>query len=271
MPANDPRAAGGLPLSAVNLPLLGSKRAPRTTFQYLLHAVSADGATFGCPSWLVRREHFQAGDQVDFHFPFRTRDGWHRHHGEIVQAALDEENAGQVCRAVFRDRAPLHHPVFASVETGDIAFSTAEGGHVDRDGLLDGVLKDCMLQKRGVSVYFKHLVPLFSRITLFPQEDFGALRSMLLEDVRKRIGANVAAFENWHRLAGEGKLSAPALSRDLDLESLRVATESELETDVLEATFATAAIRPYIDAIRLLEDKLYLNYNTLVLLFAEVL
>jgi hypothetical protein len=261
----------GLPLSAVNLPLIGSRLSPRTAFQYVLHDVGATDVSFACPSWLVRREHFQVGDQIDFHFPFRTADGWHRHHGEIIAAERDEEKTGQVCRATFRERQPLHHPVYASFETGEISFRTEDGKDVARDELLVHVLKDCMLQKRGIAVYFKHLVPLFSRITAFPSEDFGALRAMLLEDVRKRIEANVAAFESWHRDAQNGTLTPATLSRDLDLETLRAATEGEIENDLLDATFDTPVIRPYMDAIRLLEDKLYLNYNTMVLLYAEVL
>lgn len=263
--------SAGLPLSAVNLPLLGSRPTPHTAFQYLLQSVDAEGATFACPAWLVRRESFQAGDRVDFHFPFRTADGWHRERGEIVSATLDEEKSGQICRAVFHDRQPLHHPVYASVETGEIAFRNPAGEFLDRAELLTGVLKDCMLQKRGVGVYFKHLVPLFSRITMFPTEDYGALRAMFLEDVRKRIEANVAAFESWHAQAAEGALTPATLSRDLDLEKLRAATEPEIENDLFDATFDTPVIRPYIDAIRLLEHKLFLNYNTLVLLYAQAL
>ena len=55
----------------------------------------------------------------------------------------------------------------------------------------------------------------------------------------------------------------------VDLEKLRAATEGEIENDLFKATFSTPVIKPYIDAIRLLENKLYLNYNTLVLLYAE--
>jgi hypothetical protein len=40
---------------------------------------------------------------------------------------------------------------------------------------------------------------------------------------------------------------------------------------LFEATFDTPAIKPYTDAIRLLEEKIYLNYNTLVLLYANAL
>jgi len=264
----EPGAPAALSVSAVNLPLLGSRTSPHSAFQYLLDAVDTAGATFACPSWLVRREHFRPGDIVDFHFPFRTADGWHRQQGEVVEAARDEEGTGQVCRARFRDRQPLHHPVHASVETGTIEFRSENGEPVDDRELLVEVLHDCMMQKRGVRVYYKHLVPLFSRITEFPTEDFGALRSMVLEDVRKRIEANVAAFEAWHAQAESGALD---IGRDLDLEKLRAAAEGEIENDLFEATFNSPSIGIYISAIRLLEQKLYMNYNTLVLLYAKSL
>lgn len=264
-------SAPAFPVSAVNLPLLGSRVAPHTAFQYVLQSVDHSGANFGCPAWLARREHFRPGDRIDFHFPFRTADGWHRQQAEIERTALDDDGTGQVCRATFRDRSPLHHPVYASLENGDIAFRSEDGEIVDRGELLRRVLRDCMLQKRGVGVYFKHLVPLFSRITMFPTEDYGALRQMLLEDIRKRIGANIVSFERWFATAESGLLSPATLSRDLDLETLRTAIEGEIESDLFNATFDTPAIRPYTEAIRLLEHKLYLNYNTLVLLYAQAL
>jgi hypothetical protein len=255
-----------LPITAVILPLLGSRQRPETTFQYVLQAVDTHGATIACPAWLVRRESFRPGDRVDLHFPFRTADGWHRHHAEITDARADEDGTGQVCRAEFRDREPLHHPVFASVETGEIAFHTASGEPLDRGELLISVLHDSLMHKRGIGVYFKHIVPLFSRMGTFSTADYAALRTMLLEDIRRRIETNIAAFTTWHTEAKAGRLSP---SRDLDLEQLRTATEPEIEGDLFDATFESEDIRQYLDAIRLLEHKLCLNYNTLVLLYTQ--
>lgn len=272
MPRPDPSAAPvGLPVTAINLPFLGSRILPHGTFQYLLQTIDPEGATFAVPSWVARREHFRVGDQIDFHFPFVTADGWHRHRAEVVEAKWNAENAEQVCRTLFRDRQPLHHPVYASVETGAVAFRNSQDEPVTAAELLGPVLRDCVLRKRGVAVYFKHIVPLFSRITLFSAKEYGALRHMVLDDVRQRIDANIVTLEQWHAKAEDGTLSGANLSRDLDLESFRSAVEAESENELFEATFDTPAIRPYTSAIRLLEDKLYLNYNTLVLLYASVL
>lgn len=271
MTKSDSIAPRGLPVTAVNLPFLGSRITPHSVFQYLLHEVDATSATFSVPAWVVRREHFRVGDRVDFHFPFRTPDGWNRQHGEITAVHWDAGNSEQVCRTELRDREPLHHPVYAALATGEITFCDANGQPAAPDELLRSVLRDCHLLKRGVGVYFKHLVPLFSRITLFPTEDYGALRSLVLEDIRGRIDANIAAFARWNVQAEAGTLSPATLSRDVDLESLRAAVEGEIDNELLETTFDTPVIRPYTSAIRLLEQKLYLNYNTLVLLFAHAL
>lgn len=271
MPTPDSPSLPVLPVSAVNLPFLGSRLTPHSVFQYLLHNVDATGATFSVPAWVVRREHFRVGDRVDFHFPFRTSDGWNRHHGEINEVRWDAENNEQVCHALLRDREPLHHPVFAALDAGAITFRNERDEPADPGELLRSVLRDCHLLKRGVGVYFKHLVPLFSRITLFPTKDYGELRSMVLEDIRKRIDANIAAFAHWDAQAAAGSLTPATLSRDIDLENLRTAAEGEIDNELLETTFDTPVIRPYTSAIRLLEQKLYLNYNTLVLLFAHAL
>jgi hypothetical protein len=268
---DQPTAAAGLPITSVNLPFLGSRSSPYGTFQYLLQEVDESGATFVVPSWVVRREHFRVGDMVNLHFPFRTEDGWHRQQAEIASVTPDAERTGQICRTRFQDHQPLHHPMYASLETGTIAFRTTAGEAANPDELLVQILRDCLLQKRGVAVYFKHLVPLFSRITLFPREDYGSLRRLVLEDVRQRIEANIASFQAWFDQAEAGKLTVATLSRDLDLETLRTAVEGEIENELLETTFATNAIRPYTDAIRLLDEKLYLNHNMLVLLYAQAL
>ena len=91
----------------------------------------------------------------------------------------------------------------------------------------------------------------------------------MLEDVRQRIDTNIASFQRWFDQAEAGTLTPATLSRDLDLETLRAAVEGEIENELFEATFNSDAIRPYTDAIRVLDHKLYLNHNMLVLLYAQ--
>ena len=258
-----------LPIGAVNLPFLGSKRDTQGTFQYLLQAASPRDVTFTVPAWVVRREHFRVGDRVDFHLPFRTADAALHQQGELVSVRRDEAQNEQVCRAELRERVPLHYPVYASLSTGEIVFRDADGAPADPTELLVGLMRDFHLLKRGVSVYFKHLVPLFSRITLFPTEDYGELRRTILEDIRTRIETNSATFARWQAEAERGELTPATLSERLDLETLRTAAEAEMENELLSATFDTPVIKPYISAIRLLEHRLYLNYNTVVLLYAQ--
>jgi hypothetical protein len=258
-------------VGTVNLPMLGSRDSPHSIFQYLLHSLDAESAQFGVPSWVVRREHFEVGDRVDLHFPFRTADGWHRQEGEIVAVSFDAEQGEQSCRVELRNRAPLHHPVFIEMTAGRLELRGEGGEPVAATELLPRLLRDCHLLKRGVAVYLKHLVPLFSRITLFPREEYGSLREHVLEDVRRRVEANVETLAGWRTRAEAGDLSLANLSQDLDLETLRGVIEAEIDENLFAATFESPAIRPYTAAIRLLEHKLYLNYNTLVLLYAHAL
>lgn len=268
-PADATSPVRTLPIESVNLPFLGSKRENHSTFQYLLQAVSTRDVTFIVPGWVVRREHLREGDRVDFHLPFRTPDAELHQQGEIVSVRREQPQNDQICRAELRESVPLHNPVYTSLATGEIVFCDAAGAPADSGELLVSLLRDLHLLKRGVGVYFKHLVPLFSRITLFPEEDYGALRRTILEDIRLRIETNMATFSRWHEEAGRGELTPANLPQRLDLETLRVATEAEMENELLSTTFDTPVIKPYIAAIRLLEHRLYLNYNTLVLLYAR--
>lgn len=260
-----------LPIQSVNLPFLGSKRNAHSTFQYLLQTVSPAEVTFVIPAWVVRREHFRVGDRVDFHLPFRTARAEHHPQGEIVAVHWSAEQGEQTCRAELREPVPLHHPVYASLETGDVVFRDAAGQPAEPAELLRNLLRDLHLIKCGVAVYFKHLVPLFSRITEFSSAEYDELRRAVLEEIRGRIDANIATFAAWQEKAEQGILTPATLPQELDLEALGAAAEAELDNELLNATFDTPVIRPYISAIRLLEHRLYLNYNTIVLLYAQAL
>lgn len=263
-----PSPSVSLPVDSVNLPFLGARTDTHSLFQYVLTGVSGDEVTFAVPGWVALREHLEAGAGVSFHLPFATRADFFDE-GEVTGARADAEQGGQVAVARLTARSPLQYPLQAAVADGRIRFGEADDGPVERLVLAQALLRDCALTKQGVRVYFKHLVPLFSRITLFPTEEYARLRTVLLEEIRGKIIANVAALETW---TAEAQTFAPGdLAGRLDMEALRAAIEPEINNELFGTVFDLAAVKQYLDAIRLLERKLCLNYNTLVLLYAAAL
>lgn len=263
-------ALPALPAESVNLPFLGSRVTPHATFQYLLQDVSAEGVTFAVPRWVVNREHFEPGARINFHLPFRLGNRTQLE-GEVISAEWDAGVDAQRCVARLSGQATLAYPVFASIETRSIVFNDEAGQPADPVELVRQLFHDLALLKRGTRVYFKHLVPLFSRITFFPTADFGELRKFVLNDIRSRITANIATLDEWKARVEEPDFGVAQLPQCIDLEALRVAVEAEINNELFAATFESPAIKPYLEAIRLLEHKAHLDYNTLVLLYAAAL
>lgn len=269
-PSADPFALSlkPLPPGAVNLPFLGSRITAHATFQYLLLGVSANEVSFAIPSWVVNREHFQPGDKVNFHLPFRGRDGV-KFEGDVMKAEWDAGLDAQVCVAKLGGRSTLAYPAYASMETGEIVFDNGEGEPARPVELVPRLFRDLVLRKQGVRVYFKHIVPLFSRITHFPSEDYAELRRSLLVDIRARIEANITTLDGLRAQVEAEDFEFGALPGVVDLETLRTSVEAEINNELFLTTFDTPVIRPYLEAIRQLEDAVYLDYNTVVLLYAS--
>jgi len=263
-------APASLPVDLANLPFLGARTDTHALFQYLLTGSQGDTVEFAVPGWVALREHLTSGAKVAFHLPFHVRADFFDE-GEIVAVRADVEQGGQAATARLTGRSPLRYPMLAAPTGGEVVFRNFEGDPVEPLELTRAVLRDCALGKHGVRVYFKHLVPLFSRITLFPDEDYRRLRFVLLEEIRQKIEANAAFFEGWAASVAKESLKPSDLATVLDLETLRAATEPEINNELFDAVFQTGAITQYLTAIRLLERRLCLNYNTLVLLYAAAL
>lgn len=263
-------APAQLPVDLANLPFLGARTDTHALFQYVITRAEGDLVEFSVPGWVALREHLAAGARMTFHLPFRAREDFFDE-AEIIAARPDAEQGGQAATARLTGRSPLRYPILVAPSGDAVEFRDMEGQPTGPLELARAVLRDCALGKHGVRVYFKHLVPLFSRITLFPSEEYRRLRFVLLEEIRGRIEANAATFERWAETVAAEGFQTRDLAAALDLEALRAATEPEINNELFDAVFNTDAISQYLNAIRLIERRLCLNYNTLVLLYAAAL
>ena len=225
---------------------------------------------FSISGWVALREHLSVGAKMTFHLPFHARADFFDE-GEVISVRAAAEQAGQVATARLTGRSPLRYPVYAEPSTGAIVFRGADGTHADPVELTRALLRDSALAKSGVRVYFKHIVPLFSRITLTPTKDYAQLRGFLLEEIRGKIEANVDAFTRWGEAVAGDTFTAGDLLTALDLEAIRAAVEPEINNELFDSVFDRTHTAQYLDAIRLLERRLCLNYNTLVLLYSAAL
>ncbi len=253
-----------LEVCSIVLPFLGSREHDHTPFQYLLEDLSLHGAKIAIPRWLAKREQLHKGDEVDFHVPFLF-EGELFSVGAIAWARWEEERESQVCGARFERAGPPAYPVVISFDTQKLSVDLTKFSA--REDLMLRVLKDAVLLKRGIRIYLKHLAPYLSRIVDVGRQDYAFLREFLLEDAAAHVERNRERLQAaWDELS-EGVCSQRELASCLNVEDLLDAFEPEIPADVFSSSFLGDAVIPYINSIKILEKKLYTNYNTLMLLY----
>ncbi len=253
---------------SVVLPFLGSREEDHLCFEYLPMDISAHGLRFAIPHWVVSRERLKQGDDVNFHVPFRLYDV-NFSQGKVIWSKWDDELQSQVCGVRMERKSPLHCPLFISLDSREVGIDLQE--FVSEEDLILKVLKDSILLKKGVLIYLNHLIPYFSRVTLYPAEEFPLLKEYLLDDVKNRITDNRKKLEALYERAELELRAGTEVPVFLDLEELRSMVESEIYLDLFKITFASEAILPFLAAIKELERKQYTNYNTMVMMYIKSL
>ncbi len=251
-------------ISSIVLPFLGLREDDYSPFQYLLGDLSMHGARILLPRWSTRRELLAVEDEVDFQVPFRFA-GETYSVGDIAWQRWDEAQEAQVCGVHFARKTPQTYPVAISFEAGALDIDLT---HFNTESdLMLRVLKDAVLLKRGIAIYLKHLSPYLSRISGEDKAHYAFLRSFLLEDAARHVRANRLRLEQVYTELQGGVCSQAELAACLSVEDLLDAFEPEIPADVFAAAFVDKAVAPYVRSIKVLEKKLYVAYNTLMLLY----
>ncbi|MDD3581390.1 MAG: PilZ domain-containing protein [Desulfobacca sp.] len=256
-----------IPLDAVLLPFLGSREEDQACFEYLPLDISLYGVGIVIPQWLVNRERLRKGDLINLNVPFELQ-GKTFHQGKIVWTRWDDSLQGQVSGLSLEKEMPSDYPLYFAVETSRVIPTSPD---VSIEGLLVRVLKDAMLLKKGIAIYFNHLIPYFSRITGYPAKDYTILKEVFLHDIKQRLTANRDKLQELYESFSRSQDSYKDMARHLNLEDLREIIESEIYIEVMKVTFESDAALQYLLAIKQLEKKLYYNYNTIVMIYIESL
>ncbi len=260
------RAERRVGINSIVLPFLGSREEDFVPFQYLLADLSLNGARILLPRWLTRREWLRTGDEVDFHAPFRFA-GETYTSGNIVWVRWEEALDAWSCGVSFARRKPALYPIAISFDTQGLDIDLTD--FKTPAGLMLRVLKDAVLLKRGIRIYLKHLAPYLSRISGVDKEDYAQLRAFLLDDAARHVERNQQRLEATLARASDSACSLADLEACLNVEDLLDAFEPEIPAEVFTLAFADKAVAPYLRSIKMLEKKLYTNYNTLMLLYIQ--
>ena len=252
-------------LDTVRLPFLGSRKEDQVCFEYLPLDVSPHGFSIAIPQWLVNRERLQEGDLINLNVPFELN-GKTFHQGKVVWTRWGEALEGQIIGMSLEKEMPPSYPLYFSLETSSLVAAK----NVPLEELLLRVLKDSVLLKKGISIYFNHLIPYFSRITGYPSKDYPTLKHTFLNDIKNKIKQHHEKLDELYNLF-KNSANHETIAQHLNLEDLRDLIESEIYIDVMKITFESDAALQYLRAIKDLEYKLYYSYNNIVMVYIESL
>jgi PilZ domain len=258
------RSEPRIPIDSGSAPFLGSRENGQPSFAYLLRDVSSSGVGVIVPRW-AGTASLEIGESVNFHLPFQLNTKFYNQ-GVIRWQKIAPE--GQMCGAHLEKRVPLRYPIYVAFETGDIRFAVEEFGIPSMKDLIEQILEDAFYLKKGISIYFEHLAPYFTRHGRLRIEKESGANGTLIDRIRQQIQENVRTVEALKSRTADRTAEQPFPSA-ADLESLRPAIALELNLQVLSETFNPSTVLPYLRSVRLLEHQLYTSFNTLVLLHLQ--
>ncbi|MCG5538175.1 PilZ domain-containing protein [Halorhodospira sp. 9622] len=263
--AMDARRELRRPVESIALPFLGSRGEALQPFQYLLHDVSSGGLGIFLPDWLASRERLREGDQIFFHVPFRFGERI-LNRGYVAWQRWSAEEGGQWAGAPRTSGTPLPYPLYIALDAREIRIDL--GRFETSEALAQRIVHDSVLLKRGVLIYLRHLEALFSRVSELRGGDYRVFREEIIGDVRQRILRSVAYLEQFDPQSNDDTAQPPSPIIDaIDLDEFRAAMEPELPLELFNHALGAESTRLYLESIKKLEHRLYLNHNAYVMIY----
>lgn len=262
------RREARIPIESIILPFFGSRASDYQPFDYLIQDVSPGGVKILIPSWAFGRERVDQGERVNLHVPFELG-GKVLYSGMVVWQKLDEDRQGQVVGVTMDQGRPLSYPVFFSVGSRQLAIDLTV--FESRGSLLAKLAKDIFLLKRGCLIYLRHLSAFFSRISDLSHEEYAQFRDFVFDDIIARTQKNSDYLSFFCERMAEVKDSLEAACSVVDLSELRQAVGPEMYIELFKSVYTDSFAMQYLYAIKELENKLYISYNTLVLVYCSSL
>ena len=262
--AMDARRELRRPVESIALPFLGSRGEALQPFQYLLQDVSSSGLGIFLPDWLASRERLREGDRIFFHVPFRFSERI-LNRGYVAWQRWSTEEGGQWAGATLTSGAPLPYPLYIALDAREIRIDL--GRFETSEALAQRIIHDSVLLKRGVLIYLRHLEALFSRVSELRGDDYRLFREQIIGDVRERIQRNLAYLEPFDPQGNGAAQASETIMEDIDLDEFRAAMEPELPLELFNYALGAESTRLYLDSIKKLEHRLYLNHNAYVMLY----
>jgi len=272
------------PQNFLMFPFLGS-REDGESFEYLLLSVDNDFAEIAIPLWLVSRTKLHLNEKLDLYIP-RQMNTEHLLRDDVSGIIFSVEYNKDLQTEVYKISfsKPMINMSLDHIFVDQFIFLLPTEMISPTDLLLK-LIKDSMFLKSGMRVYFKHLIPYFSRIVDYSKKDYVNFEKVFLLDIMKIIKINESNLLELYTLLKEKLMIPEEIPIYIDLEMLRALLESEISLPIFNIAFSDTELSlleqfqvhnefgysKYINAIKNLEKRLYSNYNLIVILYLKSL
>ncbi len=257
----------------LRLPYLGATK-DNEVCEYLLLKISPRSALIAIPHWVMNRTTLHRNDNFNLflnNYFYDRKTSTKSLEGTVTPIESYHSGFGNLYKIQFEKTLEAHYLFSKMHKTIDFESSFLE------------LIKDSLFLKNGIYVYVKHLIPFFSRILKISKSRYNSVKDMMLLDIHSHILAHIIQLETLYNAL---KSTSIELYQQVDLEKLREITQSEINKQLFEITFdsldeikktkeerselySIRSYHVYLDAIKTLEERLYTNYNNLVILYSK--
>lgn len=250
-------------------------------FEYLLLNVKKEYVEIALLAWLVNKETLEVGEKVDLFIPtFLCPEYLFR--GELAGKIISKEENAEFSGFLYKVN-------LLNLSENDESFDELAHRMHASDSLVDLLLfliKDSAILKSGVSIYIKHLIPYFSRIVDRKERIYNKIEKHFLNDIQGKIQSHEEKLRQLYLSLKENIKEDSQIPIFIDLEEIRETMQSEISFSLFHVIFGNLedltiksqypgeeqyGYSMYIQAIKILEKRLYSNYNLIVFVYLKSL
>lgn len=259
---------------SIRLPFLGVYN-DSTVIEYLLLKLTIRSALIVIPNWTTSRMRIVDGVEVDLrinNYFYDLDSPLYTLKGTITLLESIMMGGHSLYRVEF-DRSLSEHCLLEKLPEFSLEDVTNK--------LLE-LLKDTALLKSGIFIYLKHLIPYFSRLMVMSQHNFEYLKTALLDQIHLQVFFNMTKLKTLIYLLEEKKHQHADFLINFDINAIRQAAQSELDKSLLllalentsvaevhNEAYSFKSFQVYIDAVKSLENRIYSNYNNILILYSR--
>jgi hypothetical protein len=243
------------------LPLFGSWNG--FLLEYSLVNLSSEGLQIGIVASSDEPRTLKAGDQIQLHVALRSGESTFDR-GKIMWSEYDKGKSLLLCGVSLEEaskrKGSCSYPVSLSLETSDIFLEDASYESAD-ELLLRIILESARLKVKIGEMLPRILSPLAARP--YTEEYSGAF----LASLTKRLKEDVTRLHVWYETIRRGTPSEEGLRAGDGLSDLRDLMRTDLSERLKNEPSLGASEEPVLGEIRVLEEQLLINCNSVALLW----